>query len=187
MVVNGFLLFLWLTLPLTYPGEAVFHIGSIGVSHAGIVLALLITMKSNAIILVGIALLSTTYLTDTGRALGRLRVPDKIIHILLFMLRYLSVMSREYVWLTTAMKMRCFEPKTNLRTYRSYANMVGMLLIGSYERAEAIHAAMLCRGFKGKFYTTDDFSIQSADVAFGAVLTILLVFMGILQWAHLLT
>ena len=184
-VVNAFVLFLWLTLPLTYPGTPVFHLGRLAVSREGLAQALLITLKSNAIILAGIALLSTTHLATMGRALGRLRVPDKLIHILLFMLRYLGVIGQEYMRLQTSMKVRCFEPHTNLRTYQTYANMVGMLLLSSYEKAEAIHAAMLCRGFSGKFFAVDDFEMRDGDILFGAAVAVSLLLMGILQWAPL--
>lgn len=187
LLVNGFMLFLWLMLPLTYPGEAVFHVGPLAFSREGAAYALLITVKSNAIVLACIALLSTTRLTDIGRALGRLHVPEKIIHVLLFMLRYLGVINREYMRLRASMKVHCFRPGANLHTYRSYANMVGMLLVSSYESAQAVYAAMLCRGFKGKFYAMDDFSMGGVDALFGAAMSAALVFMGILQWSRLLS
>ncbi len=186
LLVNGFMLLLWLMLPFTYPGEVVFHVGPLAFSREGAAYALLITVKSNAIVLTCIALLSTTHLTDIGRALGRLHVPEKIIHVLLFMLRYLGVINREYLRLRASMKVRCFRPGANLHTYRSYANMVGMLLVSSYESAQAVYAAMLCRGFKGKFYAMDDFSIGGVDVLFGVAMSAALVFMGLLQWSRLL-
>jgi len=185
-VVNGFILLLWLMLPFTYPGTHLFSIGPLDASREGMLYALLITIKSNAIVIACIALLSTTYLADLGRALGRLRVPDKLVHILLFMFRYLGLMARNYQRLTTSMNVRCFRPRTNLHTYRYYANMVGMLLISSYETAEAVHAAMLCRGFKGKLYAMDDFSIKGADMLFGVVMTGALLLMAVFQWTRVL-
>ncbi len=182
-VVNGFVLFLWLVLPFSHPGEAIFRIGSLAATREGVAQALLITVKSNAIILASIALLSTTHLATMGLALSRLRVPDKLIHILLFMLRYLGEIGREYLRLSVAMKMRSFRPRTDLHTYRSLANMIGMLLVSSYERAEAVYAAMLCRGFKGKFYTQDEFTMTGGEFAFTRAMTALLLLIGLLQWA----
>jgi cobalt/nickel transport system permease protein len=181
--VNGFLLFLWVTLPLTYGGADIVCVGPLNLSREGISYALLVTLKSNAIVFACIALLSTTHLSALGRALGWLHVPDKITHMLLFMLRYLGMINRDYVRLWTSMKARCFRPGTNLHTYRSYANMVGMLLITSYESAEAIYAAMMCRGFRGRFHTTEEFSFNARDFFFGAAMTALLAIMGVLQWA----
>jgi cobalt/nickel transport system permease protein len=184
-VVNGFVLLLWVMLPFTYPGEPLLHIGPLAASRAGVEYALLITVKSNAIVLACIALLSTTHMVDLGRALSRLRVPDKLVHVLLFMLRYLGEAWREYQLLSTAMKLRSFRPRTTLHTYRSYANMMGMLLVSSYSRAEAVYGAMLCRGFGGTFHSMDDFRMTGRDVLFGASMAGALVVIAVLQWARL--
>ncbi len=187
IVVNGFVLLLWLTLPFTYPGEPILRLGPLVASREGVAQALLITVRSNAIVLAGIALLSTTYLTDMGRALSRLGTPDKLVHVLLFMLRYLGEAWREYRWLGAAMKLRAFRPRTNLHTYRSYANMVGMLLVSSYSRAEAVYAAMLCRGFSGKFHSIDDFRITHSDIYFSFAMGASLLLIAFLQWLSLST
>ncbi len=186
LLVNGFVLLLWLMLPFTYPGRTVAHIGPLTLSREGIAYAFLITVKSNAIILFGIALLSTTQLTRLGRALNWMRAPDKIVHVLLFMLRYIEVISRDYQRLKASMSVRCFRPGANSHTYRSYANMVGMLLINSYERAEAVYSAMLCRGFTGKFQATSDFSFSATDAVFSATAMALAIVMLILEWPGLL-
>jgi cobalt/nickel transport system permease protein len=186
-VVNGFVLLLWLMLPFTYPGKILFQLGPLAASHEGVEYALLITVKSNAIVLACIALLSTAHLVDMGRALSRLRVPDKLVHVLLFMLRYLGEAWDEYQRLSTAMKLRSFRPRTSMHTYRSYANMMGMLLVSSYSRAEAVYGAMLCRGFSGKFYSTDNFRITGGDILFGALMTGALLVIASLQWTPLST
>lgn len=183
--VNVFLLFLWLTLPLAPRAGAPLHIGPVGVNPDGFVLALVLTVKSNAIVLACIALLATHAPQDTARGLSRLRVPAKIIHILMFMLRYLSEIRREYGWMKSAMTMRGFQPGTNLRTYRSFARMVGLLLVLAYEKAEAIHAAMLCRGFQGRFYTLDEFSFDFRDAVFAAATTGAVACIALLQWMPL--
>jgi len=183
-VVNGFVLFLWLMLPFTYPGVPLFHIGPLAGSREGVAYALQITIKSNAIVLACIALLSTTHLVDMGRALSRLRVPDKLVHVLLFMLRYLGEAWHEYQLLSTAMKLRSFQPRTNLYTYRTYANMMGMLLVSSYSRAEAVYNAMLCRGFSGKFHSMDDFRMTGADILFGVIMAGTLLAIALLQSLH---
>lgn len=186
-VVNGFVLLLWLMLPFTYPGEPLFHIGPLAASRGGIEYAFLITVKSNTIVLACIALLSTTHLVDMGRALSRLHVPDKLVHVLLFMLRYLGEAWREYQLLSTAMKLRSFRPRTTLHTYRSYANMMGMLLVSSYSRAEAVYGAMLCRGFSGKFHSTDEFRMTGGDILFGVAMTIAVLLMILLQLWRVVT
>jgi cobalt/nickel transport system permease protein len=71
------------------------------------------------------------------------------------------------------MKARAFRPAFSLHTYRSYANLVGMLLVRSVDRAERVHAAMLCRGYTGRFWFHDHFRFTRLDLA-GAALAALL-------------
>jgi cobalt/nickel transport system permease protein len=131
-------------------------------------------------------LLATSSMVRTGHALSHLRVPDKIVQMLLFTVRYFSVIHQEYHRLRSAMKVRGFRPRTNLHTYRSYGYLVGMLLVSTYERSKRIYAAMLCRGFKGRFYTLDHFTLSRRDLAFALVMLLPLALIGMLQWTQVI-
>jgi len=166
LVVNGFIFFLWAVLPFTHPGETLWRLGPLAASREGLLLTGLITLKSNAIILALMALVATMPVITLGQALQQLRLPGKLCHLLLFTYRYLHVFELEYQRLVQAMKIRGFQPKTNLHTYRSYAYLAAMLLVRSYDRAERVFQAMLCRGFQGKFYTLRTFIWSRRDVWF---------------------
>lgn len=45
------------------------------------------------------------------------------------------------------------------------------MLIKSYERAEEIYRAMLCRGFQGFFPLFEHFQIRKSDIIFGVIST----------------
>ena len=60
LLVNGFVAFLWVTLPLTYPGSVLASLGPVNLSSQGVLLAALITLKANGIVLLLIALVSTS-------------------------------------------------------------------------------------------------------------------------------
>jgi cobalt/nickel transport system permease protein len=169
LVVNSFIFFLWIVLPLTYPGEAVFHWGPLAATRQGLLFTGLITLKSNTIIIALIALVATVPIVTLGQAMHELRLPDKLCHLLLFTYRYLYVFEQEYHRLVQAMKIRGFQPRTNLHTYRSYAYLAAMLLVRSYDRADRVFQAMLCRGFHGVFYSLRTFSWQRRDGIFVAV------------------
>lgn len=115
----------------------------------GVGLAARITLKANAILLVFIALVATMPVATLGHALHRLAVPDKLVHLLLFTYRYIHVMEKEYKRLHNAAVIRGFRPRTDRHTYKTYAYLVGMLLVRSLARAERVYDAMLCRGFQG--------------------------------------
>ena len=169
MMVNGFIFFLWIVLPLTYPGDAVFQWGPLAATRQGLIFTGLITLKSNTIIIALIALVATVPIITLGQAMHDLRLPDKLCHLLLFTYRYLYVFEQEYQRLVQAMKIRGFQPRTNLHTYRSYAYLAAMLLVRSYDRAERVFQAMLCRGFHGIFYSLRTFAWQRRDGVFVAI------------------
>ncbi len=168
-VVNGFVVFLWFFLPFTFPGKIVWSLGPLDIHREGILYSLLITLKSNAIVLMVIALLGTSPVFNLVHALSHMRVPGKIVHLFFFCFRYIHVIHEEYHRLVNAMKVRGFKPGTNMHTYRTYAYLVGMLLVMSFDRSQRILAAMKCRGFKGKFYILHDYGMKKADYVLGTV------------------
>jgi cobalt/nickel transport system permease protein len=166
LVVNGLVVFIWAVIPFTFPGEALFHLGPFGAAREGIQLAAQITLKSNAIVLAFMALVATMSPATTGHALHRLRVPDKIVHLFLMTYRYIFVLEQEYHRLVRAAHIRGFRPGTNFHTYRTYAYLVGMLFVRAVERAERVRWAMICRGFKRKFYCLQEFKAGPGSLVF---------------------
>ena len=96
--------------------------------------------------------------------------------------RYVFVIEQEYQRLLKAVKIRNFQPKTNMHTYRTYAYLVGMLFVRASARAERVHHAMLCRGFKGKFYCLYDFSVSRLDLIWSAFMGAAIIGLGVLEW-----
>ncbi len=180
--VNILMAFLWLILPLTFPGKPLLHLGPFPVTHEGVMYATRITIKSNAIMLVMIVLVTTTPIFTLGHAMHELMVPQKIVHLFFFTYRYIHVMQREYTRLVNAMKIRGFRAKTNVHTYRTFAYMIGMILVKSFDRAQRVHNAMLCRGFKGNLYSLKTFSIKKRDLFFLLLATAMVIVLGVLEW-----
>ena len=170
LVVNSFIFLLWLMLPFTFPGKNIYTLGSLNISQEGIKYALLITIKSNSIILAGIALLSTSSIFNLVHALRHLHFPDKLTQLFFFTYRYIQTIHSEYIRLNNAIKIRGFKAQTNFHTYRTYAYLVGMMLVRSYDRSKRVYNAMLCRGFKGKFWTLNHFVFKKSDFIAGIVM-----------------
>jgi cobalt/nickel transport system permease protein len=180
-LVNGFIVFLWLLLPLTFQGPGVLKFGPLTLYDDGIILAAQITLKSNAILLTLFALVTTMNFSLLGYALNWLHVPDKMVHLLLMTYRYVFLIEHEYQRLIRAAQIRGFRPATNLYTYKTYASIVGMLLVRSADRAEQVYKAMLCRGFKRKFYTLHEFSVGRGEWLFATAMAgviLALIFLG---------
>jgi cobalt/nickel transport system permease protein len=182
VLVNGLILLLWLVVPLTFGGQALLQVGSLSLSRAGVILAARITLKSNAILLTFIALIATMAFSTLGYALKQLRVPQKIIHLLLMNYRYVFVIEQEYQRLIRAAKIRGFQPKTNLHTYRTYAYVIGMLLVRAISRAQRVYQAMLCRGFKGAFYSLQEFRAGAEGLIFSVLMTGIIIVLVLMEW-----
>jgi len=185
-LVNGFILFFWLVLPLTVAGQPYMQIGPLTLTREGILLSAQITIKSNAILISMIALLATSSISTLGHALNRLKVPDKLVLLLLLTFRYIFVLEQEYQRLRRAIRIRGFTPGTNLHSYRTYAYVIGMLFVRAAARADRVHQAMLCRGFRGKFYSLRTFSLGTSDWLWAAAVGIMIIAVGALEWSSYL-
>lgn len=150
-----FVFMIWVILPFTYEGEPLLRLGPLTMTRPGVELCLRITIKSVSILMVFIALLATMTVATLGQALHRLRVPDKLVFLLLMTYRYIAVIQEEYQRLLRAARFRGFVPGTNIRSYRTYAYLAGMLFVRASLRAGRVHNAMLCRGFSGTFRSLD--------------------------------
>jgi cobalt/nickel transport system permease protein len=180
--VNMLILFLWLFLPFTFGGEPILYMGPLAVTREGLFYATRITLKSNAMMLMLIALVASTPIFTMGHAMHRLGIPTKIVQLFFFTYRYIHVIYREYFRLRNSMKIRGFTPKTDLHTYKSFAYMVGMLLVRSFDRGQRVHNAMLCRGFKGDLYSLNKFFFKKSDILSVFFMLALIILLGVLEW-----
>lgn len=180
--LNIFMLLIFLILPLSAAGEPLFSLGPLNWSIAGLRMAASIALKANAIVLSYTALLSTVEPVRLGHAMHRLLVPQKLVHLFLFTIRYVDVIHHEYDRLVNAMRVRCFRPRLNAHTLRTYGHLVGMLLVNSFDRSEKIVAAMKCRCFRGRFRIMDNFSAGGRDLIFAAVSIAILLALGFAEW-----
>lgn len=170
-VVNVFMVFLWLTLPLSIPGETVWTAGSLRISREGLALSLLITIKTNAIALYTVSLLGTTTITALSHALQLLRVPGRLVTVFYFFYRYIGVITDEYEKMLRMLQARGFRSTTSIHTVRVYAYFIGMLFVKSYERSERAYSALLMRGFTGGFPLLTHFTFQRRDLVFACFMT----------------
>ncbi|MBU4185891.1 MAG: cobalt ECF transporter T component CbiQ [Proteobacteria bacterium] len=184
--VNMMIIFLWFFLPFTIEGKHLFNIGPLAVTHEGLIYAFRISIKSNAMMLMLISLIASTAIFTLGHAMLELKMPKKLVHLFFFTYRYIHVMNKEYIRLINAIKIRGFRPGTNLHTYRTFAYIVGMLLIKSFDRMQRVRNAMLCRGFKGNFYTIRNFSLKKIDAISIVFMFAVLIILGILEWTAII-
>jgi cobalt/nickel transport system permease protein len=182
MAPTLFLLLLWGVLPWSQKGDVLTAIGPLDVTRPGVFLCAQISLKTVALMVAFMSLVATMTVDTLGHTLSRLRLPDKMVHMLLITYRYLFVLEQEYQRLIRAMKIRNFQPKTNLHSYRTYAYLVGMLFVRASERARRVHSAMICRGFNGKFISLRSFPRHPRNGVFAVCTALSLVLLAYLEW-----
>lgn len=182
IVVNEFILILWLFLPLTFPGEKLFSFHRLAISQEGVIFTLVLTIKANAIVLILVSLLATSSIFDIVHGLRHLGMPDKLVFLFFLIFRYTWVIFDEYEKIVRAIKARGFKLKTSIHTYRTIAYLVGSLLVKSYNRSENLYKAMSCRGFSGKFWILDHFRFSLRDAIAIVILTFGNILIMLIRW-----
>jgi len=180
--VSGFLIFLWVVLPWTVEGEVFYRLGPFSATHQGMLLSARISLKSIAIVSSLTALIATMNVATLGQSLAALGIPAKMVHLLLLTYRYVHVIGTEYQRLLRAARVRRFQPGTNIHTYKTYAYMLGMLFVRASLKAESVHQAMRCRGFKGRFYSLKKFDASAQNWIFSILMTMAVTVLCGLEW-----
>jgi cobalt/nickel transport system permease protein len=121
----------------------------LGVSQTGLVDAFGLLAKGTLGVLAGLLLAATTEGTELLRGLERLRLPQQLVQIMGFMLRYLEVVTDELRRMRIASASRGFTAR-DPRHWPVVARSVGALFIRSFERGERVHQAMVSRGYSGR-------------------------------------
>jgi cobalt/nickel transport system permease protein len=179
--MDGFIVLILVMLPFTVPGDAFVEIAGFRATWQGSVAAVQIALKANAVVLASMALAGSMESVTFGHALHRLRVPENLVHLLLFTVRYTEVLHREYLRLRTAMKARGFRPRNSRHTYKSFGYLIGMMLVRALERSERILDAMKCRGFSGRIPVMHEFRLRTRDLLFGGAVGLSLVALHVVE------
>lgn len=149
--VEGFVALLLLTLPFAVPGAPLLTLGPLSTSLEGLSRAALLAAKVTTAALVLLALLGTVEPIRLGAALHALRLPEPLVRLFVLTLRYLGLIGDEARRLREAMRARAFRARTDRHTWRSFGNLIGMLLVRALDRARRVEEAMRLRGFSGRF------------------------------------
>ncbi|MBI5639392.1 MAG: cobalt ECF transporter T component CbiQ [Nitrospirae bacterium] len=136
------------------------------ISFLSIMLKCLLTITSALI------LIATTSFPGLCHALQRLGMPEIFISQLLFLYRYIFVLTEEAMKVVRARDMRSFGNKG--LGVKVFISLAGSLFLRTMERAETIYQAMLSRGFTDKLHAMRPYRFKGSDAAFLAIAFIVL-------------
>lgn len=166
-----------------YDRTVMVHLGSLAItggwlSFASIVVRSVLTVGS------AFVLLALTGFSGLCRALEQLGMPRPFAVQLLFLYRYLFVLTEEAGRAARARQLRSCGKKG--QGIGSYATLIGHLLLRTWQRAERVHVAMLSRGFDGTFHTSRRTSFGMRELRFVAGWTVILLLLRSINLPHLL-
>jgi cobalt/nickel transport system permease protein len=136
-----------LLMPFIATGPQVEVLG-VDLSRSGLAAAGALLVKGTLGVLASLTLAATTEPRHLLAGLERLHVPQLLVQIMGFMIRYLDVVTDEMGRMRVARESRGFTAR-NVRHWPILARSSGALFIRSYERGERVHLAMLARGYTG--------------------------------------
>ncbi|MBN1793339.1 MAG: cobalt ECF transporter T component CbiQ [Candidatus Omnitrophica bacterium] len=168
-VIILFVAFIAVFIPFTKKGEvcAASYAGALQptVCYGGWHMFFAILLRACLSVLCTVVFMSSTTFSDFLKALERLKFPSLVIMILSFMYRYIFVIQDELMQMWRAKESRSVGGAKKLHV-RALANMIGVLFIRSYEKAESVYISMCSRGFAGGIQTMNHLKLKTADVFF---------------------
>lgn len=151
-----------LALPFVASGPRV-TVAGLTVSEPGLWAAWALLAKGTLGVLAGLLLAATTEPRDLLLGLTRLRLPDQLVQIMGFMVRYVDVVAGEMRRMSIARVSRGFDARSP-RHWPVLARSLGALFVRSYERGERVHLAMLSRGYAGALPDLGRAPVARADL-----------------------
>jgi cobalt/nickel transport system permease protein len=143
--------------------EVLLQLGPVGISGGWISFASILT-RSVLTVGTGFILVAVTGFTSVCQALERLGMPQVFAVQLLFLYRYIFVLTEESGRASRARELRSCGKKG--QGIRSFSSLVGHLLLRTWQRAERIHMAMLARGFTGEFHASRESRFGAPEICF---------------------
>jgi len=159
------------------------HLGPLGITGGWISCASIV-VRTALTVGAALTLAALTGFPAICRAMERLGMPKAFAMQLLFLYRYLFVLTEEGGRASRARELRSFGKKG--RGPASYASLLGHLLLRTWQRAERIHMAMLARGFTGVFHGRDSSRFGAAELLFLLVWSSLCIILRLNNGAQLL-
>jgi len=115
----------------------------------GIIVSIILTIRSILSIISVVILISVTKFRDILRTLSGWHLPKILILILSFMYRYFFLLTDESEKMVRSVKVRSGK-RAKFSLIKVYAHILGILFIKSYERSDRVYKAMLIRGYNGE-------------------------------------
>lgn len=142
---------------------------TIAIFHNSIEFATLIFLRANLIAIFTILLFNQF---DSFRLYLALKpiLPNRLSLTLFFSVKYIEILQRESLKLKESLKLRNFQPKVNIFTFKTYAYLFGTLIIKSFDRIEKFEETLKLRCHKLSIKSHLNLNFKSVDYLFIVVI-----------------
>ncbi len=144
-----FILSTVLLLPWTSGQQILWQWGGFALRQEGTYSAALVSGRFLSILILGFILLGTTPFLEIVSALRSLRMPPLLTDMTLLTYRYLFEVAEQLVTMKQAMALRGYgqTPQPLFRRWHLLSNLLGSLLLRSYDQSQRVYQAMRLRGY----------------------------------------
>ncbi len=163
------------------PGPALLTLWTrpfVAITTPGLALAALLTFRVGAAVSLASLIALTTPWNDLLRALQALFIPRLFLHILAMTYRYLLTLLQAATDQFTARRCRTVGPTTNRQGRQFIGASLGALFGKTLALSEAVHGAMLARGYRGEPHSLTRFRWRTGDTLWLAASVLI----GIMVW-----
>ncbi|ABR46751.1 cobalt transport protein [Alkaliphilus metalliredigens QYMF] len=134
------------------------------VTNDRFVFPLILTLKALSVSLLMFIMILSQPLQQFLNALSHMHLPPFFISILFLSWRYTFVLWDTLKNTQSALVSRLFNTSFRKRTFKTYGEVMGGILIKSIDRSEKLYRAMIARGFSGRISSSKPQSITRWDI-----------------------
>ena len=162
LLLSPFILFVGIFNPF-FDTEPIIRFGAFGIS-GGWLSFVSILIRFALTVGAAFILIATTGFNEICTACEKMGLPKAFAVQLLFLYRYIFVLGDEVIRVSRARELRSFGKRG--KGLKVFGSIVGNLLLRTWDRAQRIHTAMLCRGFRGEFHFRRPPGFGSAEAVY---------------------
>jgi cobalt/nickel transport system permease protein len=185
-MVFFFLFPLLLVMPFTVDGKELFNIEGISFTMDGLIFASLVITRALAAVTLALTMLATTRFDITMKALYSLKIPGILVQMLMFTYRYIFVITDEFSRMWESMECKGFSLKANYHGLSIFGNMLGMIIIKSYDRTRRVYESMVSKGYDGKPGTLINLKMGAKDYVLSTCMVGIAILVHIYQFIFLI-
>ncbi|ADI74727.1 cobalt ABC transporter, inner membrane subunit CbiQ [Methanohalobium evestigatum Z-7303] len=158
-----FIFAIFVIMCFTVEGNIIIDSYFVSVTLEGLKIGLLIFLRATAALIIAFLMLATNRFDTVIKALYMLKLPNAVVQMIVFSYRYIFVLVDEFQNMKKSMSAKGFEIKANRYGLSTIGNLIGMLLVKSYERGERVHKSMISKGYEGKPRMDTNYNLMFSD------------------------